>query len=103
MTDATGHNATCANCPFGTPSIGQGGQVDFQTRACRRYPPSPIVMHLPQGIRLDFAYPTMKPDHWCGEHPGRKPSSIELPAKMGQIIAGAPTGLLRETDGGAKN
>lgn len=86
----------CSTCVFATMVPGQGMNV----RHCRRVPPisSPLIVQqarpgLPgapptQAIQFMSAFPTVRPDDWCGEFQPR------------QQVAGQPISAGQNGEGG---
>jgi hypothetical protein len=57
--------ASCGNCAYYMTSA----------RACRRYPPTPLMVGVKQGLATTNQepaimpyFPSMLPSGWCGEH-----------------------------------
>lgn len=51
----------CKNCTHATEG-GSGGLL-----ICRRYPPVALLTPGRMGPVVQFPFPEMKPDQWCGE------------------------------------
>lgn len=62
----------CRSCAFW---LHQGEET-----ICRRFPPQPIALPLPQGLAVRSFFPPMGPVGWCGEW--KEGSRVEIATEM---------------------
>lgn len=63
--------ATCKTCPAASFSEDRPGYRVLSSE-CRRMPPAAVCNE--DGESYYRAWPMVRPDDWCGEHPARKPT-----------------------------
>lgn len=56
---------TCGNCRFSLPATDNHGKINFQSRFCRRNPPSVVMMPTQQGPQFVSAWPVMGAGDHC--------------------------------------
>lgn len=54
---------TCKSCRFFKP-----GKLVAGNGACRRYPPTNMIVPNGRGANLQSMYAAITPDDWCGEY-----------------------------------
>lgn len=54
---------TCSNCKFFRP-----GKIINGPGACRRNPPTPVLLPAGASLNVQGMYAPVTPNDWCGEH-----------------------------------
>ena len=76
----------CINCKFSHP-------ISPQQALCRRMPPTPTVVMVPEGqpsagnVMIRGIYAPCEPGNWCGEY--RRALAVATPADVANLIGGS--------------